>query len=105
MVWAVDKMVVRYPLDDGERFAEVPVRTRFEYAVEDGVVAPGSLRIDTLYNKREALRHFRGVGGDWLDGEVERAARQAVYEHLRRCGYTVGADAESDPGAAGDDAP
>lgn len=104
-MWIVDKKVVPHLVEAHGRLAEVPVRVKFEYAVEDGAVVDGSLSLDTLYNKGSVCRSFPGIDDARLDRAVQNTAERAVDEHLALCGYSRGdplaPEADDEPSASG----
>lgn len=87
MIWIVDKKVVPHLIQAHGQLAELPIRVKFEYAVEDGTVVDGSLTLDTLYNKRSVVREFPDIDDDRLEQDVQATAERAIDEHLAMCGF------------------
>lgn len=88
MIWVVDKKVVRHLVEQDGRLAEVPIRVKFEYAVEDGTVLDGSLSLNPLYNKDAVCRHFPDLDDEQLEEEVQATVERAIDEHLALSGLT-----------------
>lgn len=90
MIWIVDKKVVPHLIQARGQLAELPVRVKFEYAVEDGALVDGSLSLDTLYNRGSVTREFPELDDERLEQDVQETAERAVDEHLAMCGFQRG---------------
>lgn len=90
MIWIVDKKVVPHLIEQDGRLAEVPVRVKFEYAVEDGTVIDGSLSHEQLYNRDAVCRHFPELDDAALDDAVQATVERAIDEHLAMAGFSRG---------------
>jgi len=88
LIWIVDKKVVRHLIAQDRQLAELPIRVSFEYALEDGTVLDGSLRLSTLYNKDAVCRHFPDIDEEALEEEVQATVARAIDEHLAMSGFT-----------------
>lgn len=88
MIWVIDKKVVRHLVQQDGQLAEVPIRVKFEYAVEDGTVVDGSLSLDPLYNKDAVCRHFPDLDDSQLEEDVQATVERAIDEHLALSGFT-----------------
>jgi hypothetical protein len=88
LIWIVDKKVVPHLIQRDGQLAEVPVRVKFEYAVEDGAVIDGSLSHEQLYNKGAVCRHFPELDDGELDDAVQATVERAIDEHLALAGFT-----------------
>lgn len=104
MVWVIDKKVVRYLLQSESALAEIPIRVKIEFQLEDGQFVPDTLKLETLYNKKLVCKRFPGVDGEWLDGEIEKTVDQAIDEHLRMEGYMGTLPSQVDDSESGGDA-
>lgn len=90
LIWIVDKKVIPHLIEQDGQLAEVPVRVKFEYAVEDGAVIDGSLSLEQLYNKQAVCRHFPGLDDAELDEAVQATVERAIDEHLAMEGFSRG---------------
>ena len=61
-----------------------------EFALEEGTVLDGTLRLKTLYNKRAVCRHFPDIDEDALEDEVQATVERAIDEHLAMSGFSRG---------------
>jgi hypothetical protein len=90
LIWIVDKKIVPYLIEQDGQLAEVPVRVKFEYAVEDGTVVEGTLCLEQLYNKGAVCRHFPELDDTELDEAVQATVERAIDEHLALAGFSRG---------------
>jgi hypothetical protein len=81
---------VPHLIEQNGQLAEVPVRVKFEYAVEDGAVVHGSLSHEELYNRDAVCRHFPELDHDELDEAVQATVERAIDEHLALAGFGRG---------------
>ena len=84
MVWVVEKKVVRHILDMGFERVEIPVRIKFEFEVREGLVVPGTLSREMLYNQKVIVRRYPKVELGSLDRSIEKTVEREITKHLKR---------------------
>ena len=90
VLWVVDKKVVKHTVWAGAALVEVPIRVRFEFALNAERFVAGTLSRNVLYNRPALLRRFPRLDAAWLDGDIERAVDRALVEYLKFRGYASG---------------
>ena len=88
MIWVVDKKVVRHIVEADGKLLEIPVRVKFEYAIDDGALVADTFSIETLFNSAFVHTRLPTIDMDSLANEVEATARREVLEDLAFRGYT-----------------
>ncbi|MCZ6889181.1 MAG: hypothetical protein O7H39_11855 [Gammaproteobacteria bacterium] len=88
MIWVVDKKVVRHIVEADGKLLEIPVRVKFEYAIDDGALVADTFKVETLFNSSFVHTRLPTIDMDNLANEVEETARREVLEDLAFRGYT-----------------
>ena len=87
MVWLVDKKIIYHILDLGYERVKIPIRTKFEFEVREGVFVPGSLSIERLYNKDVLLNQFPNLQSELLEQDIDNTVKTQISNYLIDNGY------------------
>jgi hypothetical protein len=87
MVWMVEKMVIHHVLDMGFETVKIPIRVKFEFEVKEGSFVPGSIFIQTLYNKQSLERRYPKLKLESLETAMDRTVKREIREYLKAHGY------------------
>ena len=87
MVWVLEKKVFHHFLDLGFEMVTIPVRVKFEFEVEEGVLIPNSISIQTLYNKENLEKRYPNLKLQSLDCAVDKTVQEKIHGYLKKCGY------------------
>ena len=87
MLWVVEKKVVYHLLDLGFERVRIPVRVRFEFAVEQGTLVPDSLTRSMLYNGPLLEKRYPHLDRVRLEAAIEETVVQEIDKYLRECRY------------------
>ena len=87
MVWVVAKKVFYHILDMGFESVGIPVRVKFEFEIKEGILVPGNLSFESLYNKQAVGRHYPGVKKESLQKEIQKTVQLEIRKYLQSGGY------------------
>jgi len=87
MIWVVEKKVVYHLLDLGFERIRIPVRVKFEFAVEQGTLVPDSLTKTMLYNRQLLESRYPHLDRTRLDGTIEQTVDREIRTYLQECRY------------------
>jgi hypothetical protein len=87
MLWVVEKKVVYHLLDLGFERVRIPVRVRFEFAVERGTLVPHSLTRAILYNRPLLEKRYPHMDRTRLEATIEKTVDREIRTYLRDCRY------------------
>ena len=88
MVWVVEKKIVRHSLDAGFERVEIPVRVKFEFEVQEGVLVPSTLSKDILYNQKALQKHYPNLKLPSLHVTIEKTVENEIIKYFRQCGIS-----------------
>ena len=94
MVWAAEQMVVHVRADCGVECARVPVRVKFEYEVQDGLLTPDTLSFDLLYNRYFLEERYPQLDLSAVELAIRETVQSAILSHLRELGLMRGSDGQ-----------
>ena len=87
MVWVVEKKIFHHILDMGFESVGIPVRVKFEFDVKERAFVPGSLAVESLYNRQAIVSRYPGVKMDALDEQIQQTVQKEIHNYLKNCGY------------------
>ena len=87
MVWIVEKRVFYHILDLGLESVEIPIRTKFEFELKDGLLVPDSITKDMLYNRPALEKKYPNLDPSRLQRSIEEKVDQEISRYFRECGF------------------
>jgi hypothetical protein len=89
MIWVVEKKVVYHLLDLGFERIKIPVRVKFEFAVEQGILVPDSLTKSILYNRLLLEKHYPHLDRPRLEAAIAKTVVREIDTYLKECNYVA----------------
>jgi len=87
MIWMVEKKIFHHVLDLRFESVRIPVRTRFEFNLQNGTLIADSLSYQLLYNCQVLEKRYPQLKVEDLERQIQKTVKRKVYMYLKDCGY------------------
>jgi hypothetical protein len=87
MIWMVEKKIFHHVLDLGFESVRIPVRTRFEFNLQNRTLIADSLSYQLLYNRQVLEKRYPQLIADEMDRQIQKTVKRKVFMYLKDCGY------------------
>jgi hypothetical protein len=87
MIWMVEKKIFHHVLDLGFESVRIPVRTKFEFNLQNRKLIAESLSYQLLYNLQVLEKRYPQLKAEELDRQIQNTVQRKVHMYLKDCGY------------------